>query len=315
VSRESLTVGRIGVYDTFDRPFPPDLLADVLDDRVDPPVTVVEDRDGLAACDAVVALGHDDAFLDTVEWVHEIRAGYDDYPVDRYEEAGIVVTNSSGLASGIVAESVIGLMLTLARGFHRYRDHQASREWGRLPWGRPFLLGRSSLCVVGMGQIGSGVATRAGALGMDVTGVDVRPVSALGVDHVYDIDDRLDVLADARFVALTTPLTPATEGLVSTDELAAMREDAFLVNAGRGGVVDQDALVAALETGEIAGAAVDVFAEEPLPAESPLWEMDEVIVTPHVAGQANHYHELLADLLTTSLARVDRGKDPWNRVV
>ena len=311
---DPLSLRRIGVYDVFDRPFPPAVLRDELAPRLDPEV-VVADESTLADCDAVVTLKHFDEFVDSVKWVHEIRSGYDDYPLGEYERAGVTMTNSTGLAADMVSETAIGLVLSLARGLHSYRDQQGEREWGRVPWERPFVVTRSSVCVVGMGQIGSSVATRAGALGMDVTGVDIRPVSALNVDRVYDVNRLQEAIEDARFVVLTMPLTEATRGLVGEEELAAMRDDAFLVNTSRGAIVDQDALVAALETGEIAGAALDVFEEEPLPDDSPLWEMDEVVVTPHMAGQANHYHELVADLVETNVNRLSRGEEPWNRVV
>ncbi|WP_445087276.1 NAD(P)-dependent oxidoreductase [Halobellus sp. GM3] len=277
-------------------------------------MTVV-DESTLDGCDAVVTLGHDDTFIETVQWVHEIRSGYDDYPLAEYDAAGVLLTNSTGLPTDMVAETTIGYLLSLARGLHSYHGQQEDQVWERIPWKRPFTIGSSSACVVGMGQIGSGIATRAAALGMDVTGVDIRPVNAHGVDRVYDVRRLQEALTDVRFVVLSMPLTEETRGLVGESEFEAMRDDAFLINASRGEIVDQRALEVALETDEIAGAALDVFEEEPLPADSPLWEMEEVIVTPHMAGQANHFHELVADLVETNVSRLSSGEEPWNRVV
>lgn len=314
MTSETFNIRQIGVYDAFDRPFPPERLQTELDPRIDPKV-VVADESTLDDCDAVVTLGHVNEFIESVKWVHEIRSGYDDYPLDQYEAAGVLMTNSTGLPTAMVSETAIAYMLILARGLHIYRSRQEDSEWERLTWERPFIVGRTSICIVGIGQIGSNVATRASVLGMDVFGVDIRPVSTLGVEHVYDSSQIREAIADVRFVVLTMPLNETTRGLIGEKELEAMREDAFLINVSRGEVVDQDALVDALENDEISGAALDVFHTEPLPVNSPLWEMDEVVITPHIAGQANHYHELIANLVETNVTRLQRGDELWNRVV
>ncbi|EMA37279.1 D-2-hydroxyacid dehydrogenase [Halococcus hamelinensis] len=306
-------IRRLGVYDWGTHPCPASALSDELagsDLEVD-----VCDLDTVDEFDGVVTVYHHDEFLNAVDWVHTIRSGYDDFPLDAYEERGVIVTNSTGIAGDLVAESAIGLLCMLAKGFHRFRDAQAEHEWGRLPWRRPFELGESTACIVGLGQIGSSVAARAGVLGMDVTGVDVRPVSTLGLDRIHDVETLTDAVRDARFVVLTTPLNDATHGLVDAEVLAAMRDDAFVVNVSRGAIVDEDALEAALDTGEIAGAALDVFETEPLPEGSPLWDMEEVIVTPHAAAQSVTYGERVARLIETNVGRFDHGAEPWNRVV
>jgi len=305
-------IRRLAIHEWGTHPCEPTRFRDLLED-VDCEV-VVRAADDLADCDGVVTLFHHDEFLDAVTWVHDVRAGYADFPLDAYRERGVAVTNSTGIAGDLVGETVVGLMLSLARGLHRYRDQQSAARWARLPVERPFELGRSSACVVGLGQIGGSVAARAGALGVDVVGVDVRPVANLGVRRVFDVRDLAAAVRDRRFVVLTTPLTPETRGLVDADVLAAMREDAYLVNVSRGAIVDQDALLAALEDGEIAGAALDVFAEEPLPDDSPLWEREDVIVTPHAAAQSDSYGERLADLVSTNVGRLADGLRPWNVV-
>ncbi|GGN10065.1 D-2-hydroxyacid dehydrogenase [Halarchaeum nitratireducens] len=310
-----LDLDRIAIHDWGTHPCYPSDLRDRLAAADDDRAYVVRDAADLDDCDAVVTLYHHDAFPDAVEWVHCVRSGYDDFPLDAYEDAGVLVTNSTGVAGDLVGESAIALVLSLAKGLHLYRDQQAEREWSRLPVERPFELGRSSACVVGLGQLGGGVASRVNALGMSVTGVDVRPVSQLGLEAVHDVVQLERAVAESRFVVLTTPLTPDTRGLVDADVFAAMRDDAYLVNVSRGAVVDQDALLAALDAGEIAGAALDVFDEEPLPASSPLWDRDDVVVTPHAAAQSDNHGEKLARLVETNAARLTAGRDPWNRVV
>jgi D-2-hydroxyacid dehydrogenase (NADP+) len=150
---------------------------------------------------------------------------------------------------------------------------------------------------------------------MEVVGVKRTPTPVDHVSEVYPRSELHEAIADARFVALAVPLTDETRGLVGTDELATMCEDAVLVNVARGAVVDQAALVDALEAGDLAGAALDVFEEEPLPAESPLWEMPEVIVTPHFAAATRDYHERIAALVRENVRRIAAGESLANRVV
>lgn len=309
-------IERVGIHEWGTHPCPPAYLRDLLSEAVPHCEFELCETDDLSGLDAVVTLYHHDEFLDAnLLWVHDIRSGYEDFPLEAYEERSITMTNSTGVAGDLVGESVTGLVLSLAKGFHRYRDKQAAKEWERLPWRRPFEVSGSSACVVGLGELGGSAATRLGVLGMDVVGVDIRPVSGLGLDRVYDASRIEDAVADARFVVLTTPLTEATRGLVDAGVLDAMREDAYLVNVSRGEIVEQDALVDALENDDISGAALDVFYDEPLPADAPFWEMDEVIVTPHAAAQAATYGDRIAELVETNLGRLADGGTPWNRVV
>ncbi|QLG28784.1 D-2-hydroxyacid dehydrogenase [Halorarum halophilum] len=312
MSRES-RIRRVAIHDWGDHPCPPAHLRDLLG-HLDAEFEV-RWADSLDDCDGVITVYHHDEFLEAVEWVHTIRSGYDDFPLDAYRDAGITVTNSTGVAGDLVGESAVGFMLTFAKGLHRYRDNQGENTWERIPWERPFELGRTSACVVGLGELGGSVVARAGVLGVDVVGVDVRPVSELGLDRVYDVNRLAEAVSDVRFVVLTTPLTDATRGLVGRDVFEAMDEDAYLINVSRGEIVDQGALVGALEDGEIAGAALDVFESEPLDPGSPLWGMDEVIVTPHAAAQSNNYGAKVADLVETNISRLDEGQRPWNEIV
>jgi D-2-hydroxyacid dehydrogenase (NADP+) len=145
-------------------------------------------------------------------------------------------------------------------------------------------------------------------------GVRRSPKPEPGVETVYPTDRLHEAVSAARFVVLAVPLTDATDGLVDADVFAAMRDDAYLVNVARGGVVDQSALLAALREGGLAGAALDVFETEPLPEDSPLWEMDDVIVTPHAGAFTRDYYRHVAALVRESTRRIRRGDDPVNRV-
>lgn len=304
----------IGIHDSIDAVFPPERLRAELSD-IDAELRIVS-IDDLEGCDALVTFAYDEQFLGSgIEWIHSIQAGVDRFPFEALEAEGIALTNSTGIHGDTVGETVAGYMLSFARGLHRYRDRQNDREWSKDDWDVPYSLTDSSVAVVGLGTLGRGIASRADALGMDVVGVKRTPTPVDGVATVHPARDLETAITDARFVVLTVPLTDETEGLVGAAELSAMRSDAVLINVARGPVVDETALVAALEDGSIGGAALDVFETEPLPAESPLWGMDEVIVTPHVAAATGAYYRRIAALVAENARRRAEGEALTNRVV
>jgi phosphoglycerate dehydrogenase-like enzyme len=163
----------------------------------------------------------------------------------------------------------------------RFREQQRRRRWVEVA---PRKLRGSTLCVVGLGDIGRAIARTARGLGMTVIGVTRGGKPVAEAERVYPTRAMRPALARADFVVLTVPLTPQTRGLVSARELAAMKPSAWLVNIGRGPLVDEGALVAALRGRRIGGAVLDVFDEEPLPPRHPLWALDNVAITPHVSG-------------------------------
>jgi len=307
-------VQRLGIHESVDAVFPPARLEAALS-GLDADVEIVgDDPDRVAECDGLVTFAHRDYFVGAVEWLHTIQAGYDRFPLDTFEREGIALTNSTGIHGESVGETATGYMLALARRLHTFIENQHERAWDRPDWDEAFTIAGESLCVVGLGTLGRGVAERADALGMDVSGVKRTPEPVPGVEHVYANDDLHEAITGAKFVALTVPLTEETHNLVGETELAAMDDDAYLINVARGGVVDQDALVDALERGEIAGAALDVFEAEPLPEDSPLWDMDEGIVTPHAAAATRDYFRDIAELVRENVGRIERGEDLQNRV-
>jgi D-2-hydroxyacid dehydrogenase (NADP+) len=307
-------VSTLGVHRSVETVFPPSTFIEALG-PVDATLTVVDDAD-VDDCDALVTFAYDPAFLDAgLDWVHSIQAGVDRFPTDALAERGIALTSSAGIHGDVVGETTVGYMLSFARRLHVHRSNQERGEWRQPRWDEAFPLGTESVCVVGLGTLGRGIATRAAALGMDTTGVKRTPTPVDGVDRVYPPGEIHDAVADARFVAVAVPLTDATRGLIDGDVLAAMRADAYLLNVARGAVVDQDALVATLAAEDLAGAALDVFESEPLPPESPLWDHEEVIVTPHAAAFTDDYGERVAAIVRENLRRVDAGDPLGNRVV
>ncbi|WP_276280525.1 D-2-hydroxyacid dehydrogenase [Halorussus caseinilyticus] len=309
-----MQVRRIGVHESVSAVFPPERLREALSD-LGPAIPVVGD-DELGDCDAVVTFGYSETFLDAdLKWVHSIQAGYDRFPLDAFEDEGVVLTNSTGIHDASVGEFAVGLMLSFARRLYAYVRSQQSHEWASPAWDEPFTLDGERLCVVGLGTLGQGIAERADALGMEVVGVRRSGDPTPHTEEVFTPDDLGEAVADAKFVALAVPLTDETEGLFGAAEFAAMREDAYLLNVARGSVVVQDELVAALRGDEIAGAGLDVFEEEPLPEDSPLWEMEEVIVTPHRAAAERDYFRHIAELVRENVERVDAGEEMTNRII
>jgi D-2-hydroxyacid dehydrogenase (NADP+) len=305
-------IERLCVHESVENVIPKDAFVEAFDD-LDLPAELVGDGETYDETDAVVTYVPRPEFLDA-GWVHCARAGYDEFDTDAYQSAGVPLTNSTGIHGATVGELAIGYMLSLARILHIYRDHQNESEWYAPDYERPFTVENERLCVVGLGTLGAAIARRGDALGMDVVGVRRSEEPVEGVSEIYHPDDLHEAIGDARFVALAVPHTPQTEGLLSTDEFETMREDAYVINVGRGPVVDEDALVEALESGEVAGAGVDVFETEPLPEESPLWDHEDVIVSPHKGSATNRYHLDIADLVMENVRRFRSGEELKNRV-
>lgn len=309
---EKQELGRLCVHESVGKKIPVEAFIETFDD-LDVSTELVGDGETYDETDAVASFTPRSEFLDAA-WVHVIRAGYDEFDTDTYGAANVPLTNSTGIHGTTVGEIAVGYMLSLARLLHRYRDHQNDHDWYMPPYERPFTIEGERLCVVGLGTLGKGIARRADTLGMDVVGVRRSDDPVSGISTIYDPEALHEAIADARFVALAIPHTPATEGLMSTAEFETMRDDAYLINVARGSIVEEDALVTALESGTIAGAALDVFETEPLPEESPLWEMDEVIISPHKGSATNRYHRDIAAVVKENVRRFQSGEDLKNRV-
>lgn len=218
--------------------------------------------------------------------------------------SGIVFTTASGVHSTPLAEFCLMAMLMFVKNFVYLADEKTAHHWAR--YSTTTLAGQT-LAVIGLGRVGTKVAKVGKAVGMRVIGtkrnVEGADPAHLHVDAIYPPEALHAVLAQADFVVLITPHTNATEHLIGATELALMKSSAVLINIARGVVVDELALIEALRNGEIAGAALDVFATEPLPAESPLWDLPNVIVSPHSASTADNENEVITELFIDNLRR------------
>jgi len=223
-----------------------------------------------------------------LKWIQALGTGVDGI-VDRPPfRDGVVVTNMHGLHADSVPEAAIMLMLALARDLPRALRGQHEGKWERYP---ARLLKGKTVGIFGVGAIARSLAPKCKAFGMKVVGISSVAREIPGFDRVAHREALGEIARELDFLVLLTPYSPETHGIVSAKVLAAMKPSSYLVNLARGGVVDEDALMRTLGERRIAGAALDVFASEPLPPEHPLWSMDNVIVTPHLGGFHDQYAE------------------------
>lgn len=251
-----------------------------------------------------------------LKWVQTIGAGIEWLltPEVRARE-DLRVTNTSGIHGQAIAEHVLGFIAMWSRQLHRAVRQQSEARWDAAPL-REHLgsLAGATLGIVGYGAIGQRIAEIAVAFGMRVIALKRTPGAIPAVDRVFGPGQLAAFLKDAEYVVNALPLTETTRGFFGAKEIAAMRSDAVLINIGRGATVDTDALVDALRSGRIAGAALDVTDPEPLPAEHPLWSLENVILTPHCAGAHPGYTQRASAIFLENLARFVAGNPLVNQV-
>lgn len=247
-----------------------------------------------------------------LRFIQSISAGVDQYDRAALAAANIRLASAQGANANAVSEHAIALVLALARRIPEARDNQARRFWrgmiGDLAQ-REDELGGKTMLVVGIGRIGGRLARLAKAFGMTVVGLRRDPAKgAEGADEIHAMAELKAQLPRADIVVLTCALTEETRGLMDAAAFAAMKRGAMFVNVARGRVADEAALIEALRSGQIGSAGIDVTAEEPLPAASPLWGMPNVLVTPHTGGETRAYEDNVLDLMEENLARLARGE-------
>ena len=271
---------------------------------------------GLAECDVAftwVLEPQELAAAPHVRWVHTSAVAVGTLCLHDLAGRGILVSNTRGVQARPIAEHVFACVLAFARQLPFALDQQRQGAWSqnahvgaRLPWMLP---GRT-FGVVGLGSIGAEIARLATAWDIRVVGVRRRPEAGgpPGVSEVFGIDELPRLLAQSDVAVVAAPLTDDTRPLIGAAEIAAMKPGAVLVNIARGRLVDTEALIAALASGHLAGAALDVFDREPLPADHPLWRAPNVLLTPHTSGfRAGHWEEVV-DLFADNLRRYERGE-------
>ena len=308
--------------------------------------TPVEWVNATTPAEALAAIGGADAMLgkitpellaqaDQLRWVQSFTASLEHYLFPALIDHPCTLTNMRGLFGDVIADQVMGYILCFARNLHTYIRQQIDHRYepvggesARVDFaGGPGVLNAmdrgtiflpdATLGIVGFGSIGAEVARRALAFGMTVRAVDRFPERTRppeGVDVVDGVDGLPDLLGESDFVVIAAPQTPETTGWFDAATLARMKPTAYLINVGRGAIVRLDALVAALNAGTIAGAALDVFEVEPLPADHPLWTLPNVILTPHTAGYSPVVARRHLETLAENVGRFARGESLLNMV-
>ena len=274
--------------------------------------TPAEERRLVASADVATGPRIDRELLDRADDLELFAcayAGYGHLPMADLREAGVAVTNATGVHAPNAAEHVVGAILAFSR-----RLHEAARAATWLP-ADPGELAGSTVTLVGLGAIGSAVVDRLEPFDVTTVGVRRRPGQGGPTDEVVGQDDLHEALARTDYLVLCCPLTEETRGLIGDDELTTLPKDAVVVNVARGAVVDTDALVSSLRRGRVGGAALDVTDPEPLPDDHPLWNFDDVLVTPHSAGATPKYYDRLADIVADNVRRLTDDRPLRNRVL
>lgn len=247
-----------------------------------------------------------------LRFVQSASAGTDQYDRAVMKAAGIRLASGQGVNANAVSEHAIALMLALLRRIPEARDNQAKHVWRGMMGDfskREDEAGGKTAVVVGLGRIGGRIARLCKALGMQVVGVRQNVAGGPeGADEVHSFRDLHAILPRADFLILACPLTEQTRNLVDAAALAALKPTAQVINVARGRVVDEAAIIAALRERRITGAALDVTADEPLPADSPLWDMPNVLITPHTGGETHKYEDNVLDFMMENIARLQRGE-------
>jgi phosphoglycerate dehydrogenase-like enzyme len=267
-----------------------------------------------------------------LRWAQAPTASMEKYLFPELIASPVIVTNMRGIFSDVIADHVFGFILCFAKNFHTYIRQQTRADWhmlgrdaGELPgYGGPgevhpsdcaaITLADCTLAVIGLGGIGAETARRGLAFGMRVLGVDPRASSAPEGVASHRPEQLSEVLAQSDFVVIAAPHTPETYKLFNRTRIRQMKRSAYLINIGRGVIVDLADLTAALQAGEIAGAGLDVFEIEPLPKEHPLWRMENVIITPHCAAASPRVPERHLQTLLENLRRFVAGQPLLNVV-
>jgi len=258
----------------------------------------------------IMALGHlynEDLVggAPNLEWIQSLTTGTDAITGLKTLKKEVIVTSTRGVHGPQMSEMVFLHMLNLTHDYPRMLRNQDKGVWER--WEQP-LLYKKTVAILGVGVIAEALAKRCKLFGMTVYGISSTIREVEGIDKMFHRDQMADALAEADYFVVLIPFSPETKNIVDADVFSAMKPDAFLINLSRGGVVDEDALLDTLKAERIAGAGVDVFAEEPLPAGHPFWGLKNLLITPKHGGMSNIYMEQVLPILEINLRHFLSGK-------
>jgi len=294
----------------------PESYAEALRDRLDGHAvhhakTPDQEREAIRTADVATGLRIDRSLLDHAETLRLFAcayAGTGHLPLDALTAHDVRVTNAVGVHRSNAAEHAIGSILAFSRRFH---EAARADRWQPVTPGE---LAGSTVAIVGLGAIGEGIADRLEPFDVTTIGVRRTPESGGPTDEVFGPDRIHEALARSEFVVLCCPLTEETRGLIGPEELSTLSADSVIVNVARGEVIETDALVESLRRGRIGGAALDVTDPEPLPDDHPLWDLDEVLITPHSAGATPNYYDRLSEIVAENVGRLESDRPLRNLV-
>jgi len=247
-----------------------------------------------------------------LKWIHLLSAGADTLPFNLLKKKKILLTNSKDIHKHQISQQVLGYMLMIERSLDKFLRKQINKEWDRSV--QVSELTEKSALIIGAGSIGEEIARLLKEFGMKTYGIRNSGKPSVYIDKMYSSIENCDVIADVDYVIAILPLTKNTYHLIGKNVFDTMKKSAFFINVGRGKTVDETVLIEALKKGNIKGAALDVFEEEPLSIESPLWEMENVIITPHVAGITPLYMKRAIEVLKKNLDFYVNGKPLINKI-
>ncbi len=249
-----------------------------------------------------------------LRWIQSWSAGVNSMPLTTLSENGIVLTSANGVHAYPISETIFALMLGLTRKIHTYVQQQQQKKWHHAQMNLE--IHGKTLGIIGVGEIGKETAKIAKAFRMNVVGIRHSGKPTDNVDEMYTPDRLHEVLPKCDYVVITLPLTNETEGMFGREEFNSMKKSAFLINIGRGEVIVENELIQALQENVIAGAGLDVFTKEPLEENSPLWDMDNVIITPHTSGSTEHYTKrVIEDIFIPNLKHYLKREYPSKNLV
>lgn len=244
-----------------------------------------------------------------VRWIQTWSAGVNNLPLTELQQKEVAVTSANGVHAYPISETIFGLMLALTRKIDTYVKNQKQKKWHHANMKHE--IHGKTIGIIGVGAIGSETAKIAKAFGMTVLGIRHSGRAAEYVDEMSTPDQLNEVLRRCDYVVVTLPLTEETKHMFKAEQFEQMKDSAFFINIGRGPIVDEADLISALKTGQIAGAGLDVFEVEPLPENSPLWNIEQVIITPHTSGSTEFYDQrLLQDIFIPNLKKYIEGEQP-----
>jgi D-2-hydroxyacid dehydrogenase (NADP+) len=233
-----------------------------------------------------------------LKWIHALGTGLDGIIDLPSLDKGVRISSTRGIHGAPMSEMTFLLMLALSRNFPRTVRNQHQAQWERWP---AKLLDEKTVGILGVGLIAEELAPKCKAFNMTVVGISSTPRQVQGIDRFYHRDELKQAAPELDYLVVLVPYTPETHGIVDAGVFSAMKSSSYLVNIARGGVVDEDALVQALESGEIAGAGLDTFVQEPLPPNHPFWKMKNVIITPHLGGFNDAYPDKAIPIIEKNL--------------